>query len=34
MQRDKLRTSYGDVMEEVSEEEFFRSKGKANPINK
>ncbi|CAG9884398.1 hypothetical protein BOVA711_4883 [Bacteroides ovatus] len=33
MQKDKLHTSYGDVMEEVSEDEFFRRKG-SNPLKK
>lgn len=28
MQKDKLHTVYGDVMEEVSEEEYFKIKGK------
>ena len=28
MQKDKLHTVYGDVMEEVSEEEYFKMKGK------
>lgn len=31
MQKDKLHTVYGGVMEEVSEEEFFKTKGK-NPL--
>ncbi|TWV64057.1 hypothetical protein FSA05_00080 [Parabacteroides distasonis] len=31
MQKDKLHTVYGDVMEEVSEEEYFKMKGK-NPL--
>lgn len=31
MQKDKLHTVYGEVMEEVSEEEFFKTKGK-NPL--
>ncbi len=31
MQRDKLRSVYGEKMEEVSEEEFFRSRGKVPP---
>ena len=31
MQKDKLHTVYGEVMEEVSEEEFFNTKGK-NPL--
>lgn len=31
MQKDKLHTAYGEVMEEVSEEEFFRTKGH-NPL--
>ena len=31
MQKDKLHTLYGEVMEEVSEEEFFKTKGK-NPL--
>lgn len=30
MQKDKLHVVYGEVMKEVSEEEFF--KGKNNPI--
>mgnify|MGYP000149174589 CR=1 FL=1 len=33
MQKDKLHTSYGEVMEEVSEEEFFKRKG-VNPLKK
>lgn len=28
MQKDKLHIVYGDVMEEVTEEEYFRNKGK------
>lgn len=28
MQKDKLHTAYGEIMEEVSEEEFFKRKGK------
>lgn len=28
MQKDKLHTVYGDVMEEVPEEEYFKMKGK------
>ncbi|MCE8612749.1 hypothetical protein J8L08_14570 [Bacteroides fragilis] len=31
MQKDKLHTVYGDVMEEISEEEYFKMKGK-NPL--
>ena len=31
MQKDKLHTAYGEVMEEVSEEEFFKRKGN-NPL--
>lgn len=31
MQKDKLHVAYGKVMEEVSEEEFFKRKGK-NPL--
>lgn len=31
MMRDKQRVAYGDVMVEVSEDEFF--KGKANPLS-
>lgn len=31
MQKDKLHTVYGEVMEEVSEEEYFKMKGK-NPL--
>ena len=31
IQKDKLHTVYGEVMEEVSEEEFFKTKGK-NPL--
>lgn len=31
MQKDKLHTVYGEVMEEVSEEEFFKTKG-SNPL--
>ncbi|GAA6434491.1 hypothetical protein K140096H11_29850 [Bacteroides intestinalis] len=31
MQKDKLHTVYGEVLEEVSEEEFFKAKGK-NPF--
>lgn len=31
MQKDKLHTVYGEVMEEVSEEEFFKRKGN-NPL--
>jgi hypothetical protein len=31
MQKDKLHTAYGEVMEEVSEEEFFKTKGR-NPL--
>ena len=34
MQRDKLHIASGDVMEEVTEEEFFRVKGKASPLKK
>lgn len=33
MQKDKLHTAYGDVMEEVSEDEFFKRKG-SNPLKK
>lgn len=32
MQKDKLHEVYGDVMEEVSEEEYFKLKGK-NKLN-
>ena len=28
MQKDKLHTVYGDVLQEVNEEEFFKLKGK------
>ena len=28
MQKDKLHTVYGEVMEEVSEDEFFKTKGR------
>lgn len=31
MQKDKLHTAYGEVMEEMSEEEFFKRKGN-NPL--
>jgi len=31
MQKDKLHTVYGEVMEEMSEEEFFKRKGN-NPL--
>jgi hypothetical protein len=31
MQKDKLHTVYGEVMEEVSEDEFFKTKGR-NPL--
>jgi hypothetical protein len=31
MQKDKLHVAYGEVMKEVSEEEFFKRKGK-NPL--
>lgn len=31
MQKDKLHTVYGEVMEEVSDKEFFKMKGK-NPL--
>lgn len=31
MQKDRLHTVYGEVMEEVSEEEFFKTKGR-NPL--
>lgn len=31
MQKDKLHTVYGEVLEEVSEEVFFKAKGK-NPF--
>ena len=33
MQKDKLRIASGDVMQEVSEEEYFAMKGRANPIS-
>ena len=32
MQKDKLHTVYGDVLQEVNEEEFFKLKGKGNPF--
>ena len=32
MSKDKQRTIHGEVMQEVSEEEFFRDKGR-NPLN-
>lgn len=31
MQKDKLHTVYGEVMEEVTEDEFFKTKGR-NPL--
>lgn len=34
MQKDKLHTCYGDVMQEVSFEEYFKVKNKANPLKK
>ena len=32
MQKDKLHTVYGDVLQEVNEEEFFELEGKGNPF--
>lgn len=32
MQKDKLHTVYGEVMQEVSFDEFFKIKNKKNPV--
>lgn len=33
MQKDKLHAVYGDIMEEVTEEEYFKTRGR-NPLKK
>ncbi len=34
MSKDKQHAVYGEVMQEVSEEEFFRTRNKKNPLKK